>query len=334
MDARPLSATQTVTAELETPASEARLSTGSRDAPGSNDADGRPDGSDRSVFDTDISALFPKRRRFGVIDLLLVAGLVAWAVLMSDVRIWLRGEGSSFATGTAVTGATRAPLPDGSEGDTASGDEAVATSVPTRTGADAVVATVAAGMKAFEAGDFETARGLLERAVARSPDHAEAHNTLGHTLVRMRRVQEAITCFEAALRLDPDRWSYQVDLGGALDTLGQWSQSAVRYRRAAELAPEDVGTRANLGRALSEWGDDRGAAEVYLEAIALAPGEPTLYLSLARSYERLGRPADAHSAYARYLDIGSESAQADVVRARMDALQPPLGTGLGPARDR
>ena len=59
---------------------------------------------DRATFDTDISELFPKRRRFGVIDLLLVAGLVGWLVVLSDMRVWVEDGVVSFSTSSARAG--------------------------------------------------------------------------------------------------------------------------------------------------------------------------------------------------------------------------------------
>ena len=63
-----------------------------------------------SVFDTDISELFPKRARFSVIDLLLLAGVVAWLAVLSDVRVWVEDGVVSFATASAREGVTRAAV--------------------------------------------------------------------------------------------------------------------------------------------------------------------------------------------------------------------------------
>ena len=290
------------------------------------------DGPKESVFDTDISELFPKRRRSGVIDLLLLAGLIAWLVVLSDVRVWVQDGVISFATSSAMAGATRAavptapetqPVPAEDEGDTAGAELPEAKPLPPAS------VSMELGNQLFEAGKLDAALVQFETAVAVAQDDAQARNNLGQTLVRLDRRNEALPHFEEAVRLDPERWAYHFNLAHTLGDLGWWHLAVVRYRRAAELFPDHFATRYNLGRALHEWGDDRAAVAAYLEAIALAPDEPTFYLSLAQSYEALARPADVVTAYARYLELEPESAQADVIRARMDTRQRLADAGLG-----
>ena len=302
------------------------------------------DAAGKSVFDTDISTLFPRRRRFGVIDLLLVAGLIAWLVVLSDMRVWVNDGVISFATGSAMAGASRVavavptapedhPMPAADDGDTPG--EAVPGREPPPRAAPLPPAAVSmgAGNQLFDTGEFPSALAQFEAAVAVAPDDPQARNNLGQTLVRLKRQNEAVPHLEEAVRLDPRRWEYHFNLAHTLGELGWWSRSAAQYRQAAELLPSDFATRYNLGRALHEWGDYRGAVVAYLEAIALAPGEPTFYLSLAQSYDAMARPADVVAAYARYLEIDSASTRANQVRAQMDALQHANEGGPGPAEN-
>ncbi len=297
----------------------------------------------KSVFDTDISELFPKRSRFGVIDLLLVAGLIGWLVVLSDVRVWVKDGVVSFATTSAIAGTTWATVPTtpetlpvlveddrGAPRAALPETEALPPAVPLPPAS----VSMEAGNQLFETGEFPAALAQFEAAVAVAPDDAQARNNLGQTLVRLEQRNEALPHFEEAVRLDPERWAYHFNLAHTLGDLGWWNRAAARYRRAAELFPEDYATRYNLGRALHEWGDYRAAVVAYLEAIALAPGEPTFYLSLAESYDALARPADVVTAYARYLDLEPASTQADEIRRRMDALQRPANAGLRSARNR
>ncbi len=286
----------------------------------------------KSIFDTDISKLFPRRQRFGVIDLLLMAGLIAWLVVLSDVRVWVEGGVVSFATSSARIGTTWAavpmgpaaqPVPAGNDRDPPA--EALLEPDPLPPAA----VSMEAGNQFFETGEFPAALAHFEAAVAVAPDNAQVRNNLGQTLVRLDRRNEALPHFEQAVRLDPERWAYHFNLARTLGHVGSWNRAVSQYRRAAALFPDDFATRYNLGRALHEWGDHRAAVVAYLEAIPLAPEEPTIYLSLAQSYEALTRPSDVITAYARYLEMEPVSAQADKIRARMDALQHPADAGLG-----
>ena len=294
-----------------------------------------------SVFDTDISELFPKRARFSVIDLLLLAGVVAWLAVLSDVRVWVEDGVVSFATASAREGVTRAAVASTPQAEPVLAEsvdmleniERDIDEVPTSAAAPkteplpAASVSMRAGNRLFENGEFRAAVTQFEAAVAVAPDDAEGWNNLGQTLVRLDRRTEAVRHFEEAVRLNPGRWAYHFNLGHTLAELGWWHRAVVQYRHAVALFPDDFATHYNLGRALQGWGDDRAAIASYLKAIALAPDEPSFYLSLAQSYEALARPADVAAAYARYLGMEPESAQADVIRARLEILRHPATDG-------
>ena len=274
-----------------------------------------------------------KRRRFEVLALRGMAALIAGLVVLGAVRVWVQDGVTTFGTSSAMAGeqatAPTAPetQPVPAETDGGSPGAALPETDSLPSAAPSASVSTEAGNLLFETGEFQAARAQFEAAVAIAPDDAQARNNLGQTLVRLEQQNQAVPHFEEAVRLDPERWAYHFNLAHTLGDLGQWNQAVVRYQRAVELFPDDFATRYNLGRALHERGDDRAAVAAYLEAIALAPGEPTFYLSLAQSYERLARPADVVAAYARYLELEPESTQADVIRTRMDALQPPADAG-------
>ena len=286
-----------------------------------------------SVFDTDIGALFPQRRRFGVVDFLLLAGLVAWTVLASDLRLWVRDGLATFGSAAATAGVARPDRPASPIDDVETVPTAAVapTATPENTAAEepdptpvSYLELMDAGNRAFDAGAFDTARARFTEATVSTPTDARAHNNLGQSLVRLGDSQTALAHFEEAVRLDPERWAYHFNLAHTLGELGWWNRAATGYRRAAEIRPEDHTTRYNLARALHERRDYRGAIENYLIAIRLAPDEPRLYLSIAKSYEAFDRPADAVTAYARYLDIEPASDDADSIRRRMEQLARPI----------
>lgn len=303
-----------------------------------DDPASEPTSKPTSVFDKDISALFPKRKRFGVADILLLAGLVAWGVLASDLRLWVQGGLATFGMTAAEEGVARAELPSSPDAapttaleDSLETDVADAMNGETSTPAPAAVHVPHAelmndGNRAFEAGAFETARASFAEAAARTPTDPRAHNNLGQALVRLGEGQAALEHFEEAVRLDPERWAYQFNLAHNLGELGWWNRAADRYRQAIPLRPGDHSARYNMARALHNWGDYRGAVESYLEAIALAPDEPRLFFSIGRSYEALNRPADAMTAYTRYLEMEPSSENSDAVHRRLEEMARLVGT--------
>jgi Flp pilus assembly protein TadD len=281
-----------------------------------------------SVFDTDISALFPKRKRFGVADVLLLAGLIAWSVLASDLRLWVQGGLSTFGMTSAEEGVARAEFPPSLDVvETTTPDADVEANTPGGASAPEPEPVqmphadlMNAGNRAFEAGSFETARAQFAEAAAGTPTDPRAHNNLGQTLVRLGEAEEALQHLEEAVRLDPGRWAYQFNLAHNLGELRWWNRAAERYRQAIPLRLGDHSARYNMARALHNVGNYRGAVESYLKAIALAPDESRFFLSIGGSYEALNRPADAMTAYTRYLEMEPVSDNADTVRRRLEEL--------------
>ncbi|HEX5480496.1 MAG TPA: tetratricopeptide repeat protein, partial [Dehalococcoidia bacterium] len=67
-------------------------------------------------------------------------------------------------------------------------------------------------------------------------------------------------------------------------------------------------------------GDDEGAVAEYRKAIELAPQDASFRMALGISLEKTGAPSDAAAAYAEYLRLAPNAADADKVRARIAEL--------------
>ena len=83
------------------------------------------------------------------------------------------------------------------------------------------------------------------------PNYAEAHNNLGAILLQSGRTDEAVAEYQAAVRLDPDYPDAHSNLGGALSRLpGRLSEAAAELETAVRLDPENARRRAALGNVL------------------------------------------------------------------------------------
>jgi tetratricopeptide (TPR) repeat protein len=115
----------------------------------------------------------------------------------------------------------------------------------------------------------------FERAGAAAPS-ADAHAERGHVLQRLQRYRDAVTAFEAALRLRPDfvevyRWR-----AGAFLNLNDDRGAARSFDQYLEKGgtplPEVYRTR---GLIRARMGNHRGAITDYTQALALAPDAAT-----------------------------------------------------------
>lgn len=76
---------------------------------------------------------------------------------------------------------------------------------------------------------FNEAADLLQRAVNRTPESAEAQDHLGSVLQALGRHVEAIACHDAALSLDPDNPEAHYNLGVALQALNRQEEAIASY---------------------------------------------------------------------------------------------------------
>ncbi|MFH0967628.1 MAG: tetratricopeptide repeat protein [Methanobacteriota archaeon] len=65
------------------------------------------------------------------------------------------------------------------------------------------------GLKAYRDGRYEEAVSLLYSAVSDNEENHKAWNALGVTFSKMGRIEEAINCYENALKYDPGNMSYE-----------------------------------------------------------------------------------------------------------------------------
>src|SRR4030095_318651 len=70
-----------------------------------------------------------------------------------------------------------------------------------------------AGIRYYDASDFENAIRQFKAALQLRPDYAEAHNDLGLSLAALKRYDEAIACLREAVRYQPNFGVAYVNLG-------------------------------------------------------------------------------------------------------------------------
>jgi Flp pilus assembly protein TadD len=177
------------------------------------------------------------------------------------------------------------------------------------------------GAASFRGEDFASALTQFEAAVAARPDDPEALDSLGQTLVRLNRAQEAVPRLESAVRLAPSKWSYRFNLARARGLSGDWPGAVEDYRAADRLFPDDHATLFNLALALRKVGRTTEAAPILERVMALAPEDPSFVLMAAQTYDELDRRGDAVASYRKFLSQSATGADADAARARLARLE-------------
>ncbi len=108
-------------------------------------------------------------------------------------------------------------------------------------------------------------------AVAFHRDLGRAHNALGAALLRENLARDAVSAYDAALRLEPQAVDAWINRGIALKELGRFAEAEDSYRRALALAPDDAVAVNNLANAVSSQGRAQEAVALYRRAVDLDP---------------------------------------------------------------
>ncbi|HXU29831.1 MAG TPA: tetratricopeptide repeat protein [Thermoanaerobaculia bacterium] len=106
----------------------------------------------------------------------------------------------------------------------------------------------------FEETDVTEAERSYERALALSPDHADAHLNLGRLRHEAGKPEEAERHYRAALAASPDNATAAFDLGVALEDLGRLEEAAASYYAALEADPGYADAHWNLAGVAEKMG--------------------------------------------------------------------------------
>jgi len=172
--------------------------------------------------------------------------------------------------------------------ETLSSVEALARRALALDGADAEARSLL-GRALRRRGDYEGALAEAERALATTPNLADAHHMLGATLIFSGRPKEGLSALERSIRLDPRDprsagRSHQVAIG--LYFCRDYEAAIEAAKRTIRAYPEFPNTYRWLAAALGQTGGIEEAKEALEKAIALAPAAFDMYVRRRVPWQR------------------------------------------------
>ena len=173
--------------------------------------------------------------------------------------------------------------------------------------------------------DLRRAEALAGRVLSTAALDPRSHLAIGLVRRLQSRFDDAISEFEAAIRLNPSMQHAHSQLGWAMLFSGQGEQALPHFTEFIRLSPRDP--RLFLGYLGIGWarlllGDDEGAIEMLRAAVSLSPSYSPAYLGLAAAYGLLDRVEEARAATAAYLRTGTPTKTIALVRTRETSRHP------------
>jgi tetratricopeptide (TPR) repeat protein len=156
----------------------------------------------------------------------------------------------------------------------------------------------------------EEAVGYLRVAVALRSDSPGVYNNLGNALMEKGDLDEAIRCYEAALRINTDYSQARFGYARALFRQGHIDESIAEYKKIIAVNKDFAEAHCNLGIALYQKGKlDQSVAELE-EAIRLQASLPEAHHGLGMALYSMHRLEHARAEFEQALRFKEDFAAA------------------------
>jgi len=167
----------------------------------------------------------------------------------------------------------------------------------------------------FQDGDPDTARSLVESALARQPQWADAHQLLGLACADLECLEDAAVSLERALALRPDNARTCANLGAVYRRRIMLPEAIAMYRQATALNPTYVQAWRGLAETLQAAEQVDAALAAWRHWSGLLPDKAEAYSGLGWALSRAGRWDEAESVLAQAIAHEREDFHADALLA-------------------
>jgi len=177
-------------------------------------------------------------------------------------------------------------------------------------------------------GDLDQAVSCYRKAVALTPDYAEAHNNLGSALRELGKPAESEACVRRALQLKPDYAEAHNNLGCALRDLNRPEEALTCYAKALQLNPAYAEALTNQGNTLRGLGRLEEAQACHHQALALEPDNAVAHTNLGVTLQDQGKYDEALACFRKALELEPDIAATHWNLALVLLLRGELSEGL------
>ena len=167
-----------------------------------------------------------------------------------------------------------------------------------------------AGDMFAQAGEWENAARMYQKALKLNPRCGEAHTGLGMLLVGRNQSDEGLRHLETALEITPDNAEAHSNLAVMLAARGKTDEALIHYQKAVDLKPDFAEAQCNFAISLAARKRFDEAFIHYRKAIELKPDYPDAPYNFAITLAGCGQFAEAIAQYQKALALKPDYAEA------------------------
>lgn len=143
--------------------------------------------------------------------------------------------------------------------------------------------------------EHESAIKYLERAIKVDPNFAYAYTLLGHELISAERLDQAMTCFRNAVRLDPRHWNAWCGLGCIYYKNELYYNAELYYKKALKIAPSNPVLMCQLAVVQHACKQSDAAIDTLSRALTIDPENALCRFHRATIYSAIDKNKEALS---------------------------------------
>jgi tetratricopeptide (TPR) repeat protein len=197
---------------------------------------------------------------------------------------------------------------------------------------DSAEADMIAGEALDEMKDNGGSTNMFRAAVKANPKEPNAHFGLGYLLWTQKIYPEAATEFQAELANDPDHVQAMEYLGDTLIQLNQPEKARPYLERTVKLDPTQPLAHLDLGIILSDAGDNANALHELVMAEKLKPEDVNVHWRLGRLYRTMGKKEEAKLEFDKASTL-NKAADEDLYKKIANAHARPPADAATPPKD-
>jgi len=167
-------------------------------------------------------------------------------------------------------------------------------------------------------GQHQEALDCYQMALRMNPSDPSVLYDLANAFARMGHWEDAVKSYRRALAVGPPQADILDNLGFALVALKQYDEAVTNFATALKLKPDSLSAQNNLAYVLFLEHRYAEAAEHYRAALRQAPDDPRIHANLGDALSKLGQISQARQCYQDALRLDPDNAS---IRAKLQALE-------------